>query len=77
MALRRWFGRLRGSIFDLATALWAFGLPRRFRKPKNGRMVNQHLQKTNADGALSELRGKTFKQRKTQEEELQFDISNV
>ena len=27
--MRRWFGRLRGSIFDPGMALWANGLPRR------------------------------------------------
>ena len=31
----------RGSIFDLATALWANGMPRGFEKPKKGRMVNE------------------------------------
>ena len=75
--MRRWFGRLRGSIFDLGMALWANGLPRRFKSRKKGLMVNLYLQKTNRDGASAELRRRAFEQRKRQEEELQFDISNA
>ena len=74
--MRRRFGRLRGSIFDLGMALWADRLLCRSSKPKKATWLMQSPQESNPDGASAELRRRTAQQQERGEEELYFDVSN-
>ena len=41
-----------GVNFDLGMALWANGLPQRFKEPKKAAWLMKSRQESNADGAL-------------------------